>query len=165
MPTPGSGTISIDVLSNFMGGGRPDSATDYRGLDGSWNRSAITYSWNSYYARPQGYFSPAPGSERLTFWFYDGSINRWNLRFNPTVTAAGSGSVVYYVQSNGTSPVTPSQFNYAGDQFSIIAFNQWKQINRFYQKPGDGIRYYRIQAHNGVPGYRALLPYYWNASA
>ena len=164
MPTPGSGTISIDVLSNFMGGARPDSATDYRGLDGSWNRSAITYSWDSYYARPQGYFSPGPGSERISFWFFDGSINRWNLRFNPTVTAAGSGSVVYYVQSNGPSPVQPSQFNYASDQFSIIAVNQWKQINRFYQKPGDGSRYYKIQAHNGVPGYRALLPYYWVAT-
>jgi len=164
MPTQGSGSISIDELSNFMGGGRPDGANEYNGLDGSWSRGAITGAWSSYYARPQGTFAPAPGSERITFWFWDGA--RWNMRFNPTVSAQGAGSVVYYVQSSGTSPVTPSQFNFASNQFSITVKNQWKQINRFYQggDQGGGIRYYRIQAHNGVSGYRALLPYYWNAS-
>jgi hypothetical protein len=156
MPTRGSGTIGYAELQQYMGGNNPVTNSEYRGRDGSWRWGAI-YNADSYYCRPRPYFLPRPGSERLTYWFRAtvSGQSGWIMQFNPTVTAAGGGTTVYYNQLNGSaSSAYPSQFS-----------SVWRaSANIFFKRDIDGRRYFFIQAHNNVSGYRATLGYAWNAS-
>ncbi len=152
MPTRGSGSIGYAELQQYMGGVNPIYNSEYRGADASWAWGGI-YNSDSYYCRPRPYFLPAPGGERLSFWFR-GTINGFTGRvfqFNPTVNAAGAGSVVYYNELYGQVSTTyPSQFS-----------SVWRTPNIFFKRDIDGTRRWFIQAHNGVNGYRATLGYHW----
>lgn len=151
MPTQRSGQIAYSDLQGQYGGSNPIENAEYRGRDGSWNNGAM-YNSDSYYVRPRPWFVPAPGPERLTFWFYFGG---WYLRFNPSCVARGNtdfgrtSSTTMYFYGLKPSAGIPSQFD------SI-----W-QTNNIFGPWNGGYRTFGMQAHNQVSGYRATLGYWW----
>ena len=145
----------LDVQTYF-GGTNPISASEYRNRDGSWAWSAMTGSIDTWRVRGRPVFTPAPGSERIQFWFYSAG---WYIRFNPTPTQVGYtspfgrpiGTDMYYY-GNSTSASYPSQFSSAWSTANVM---------RWF----GGLRYYFLQAHNNVSGYRATLGYYWRINS
>ena len=130
-------------------------ASQYRNRDGSWNWSAMTGSSDTHRVRGRPVFTPRPGSERIQFWFYS---RGWYIRFNPTVTEVARtdynaviGTDVYYYGNSTTA-------SYPGYNSGL-----WSTSNvmRWF----GGLRYYMLQAHNNVAGYRATLGYVWNINS
>lgn len=150
MPTVGSGQIDYAQVRNNYGGGYDNNS--WRGRDGSWAWGAM-YNSDSHYCRPRPWFEPAPGPERLVYWFYS---DGWYQRFDPNVEprgltdyGLGTGTVrQYFVRTYNAYP----------DQFS----GEWFNDNVIYVGyPGSGTKYIGIQAQNGVSGYRTTLGYVW----
>ena len=141
--------LNYNDVGTYYGGFA--AAGNWRNRDGSWAWGAMTGSADTYRVRGRPRFEPRPGSERLQFWFYS---RGWYIRFNPTPTEyrftdynLPIGTDMYYY-GNSTSASYPSQFS-----------GLWSRNNvmRWF----GGRRYYFLQAHNDVSGYRATLGYYW----
>ena len=141
--------LNYNDVGTYYGGFA--AAGNWRNRDGSWAWGAMTGSADTYRVRGRPRFEPRPGSERLQFWFYS---RGWYIRFNPTPTeyrftdyGRPIGTDMYYY-GNSTSASYPSQFS-----------GLWSRNNvmRWF----GGRRYYFLQAHNDVSGYRATLGYYW----
>jgi len=150
-----SNPLNYNDVRLFYGGGLPAYASNLRNRDGSWNYGAMTGSIDSWRVRGRPTFNPRPGSERIQFWFYS---RGWYIRFNPTPTEVPRtdyslpiGTDMYYY-GNSTSAGYPSQFSSAWSTSNVM---------RWF----GGLRYYFLQAHNGVNGYRATLGYYWRINS
>ncbi len=149
-----SNPLNYNDVRLFYGGGLPARASDWRNRDGSWAWGAMTGSADTYRVRGRPRFNSRPGSERIQFWFYSAG---WYIRFNPTLppyprTDYGlSINTVTYYYGNSTSASYPSQFSSVWSSSNVM---------RWF----GGRRYYFMQAHNSVSGYRTTLGYYWYIS-
>lgn len=154
MPSTRSGNPQYySELQQYYGGSNPIYNSEYRGRDGSWAWGSMSDS-NSHRVRGRPRFEPRPGSERLVFWFYSSG---WWLRFDPTPSAYTTtdfgrtiGTRMYYYGNSGSASY-PSQFS-----------SVWSTSNQM--RWFGGTRYYMLQAHNGVSGYRTTLGYVWRTS-
>lgn len=151
MPSTRSGNPQYySELQQYYGGVNPIFNSEYRSRDGSWAWGSMSDS-NSHRVRGRPRFEPRPGTERIQFWFYSAG---WYIRFNPTPSeyrftdyGLPIGTDMYYY-GNSTSTAIPSQFSSAWSTSNVM---------RWF----GGTRYYFLQAHNGVSGYRTTLGYYW----
>ena len=151
-----SNPLNYADVQNYFGGANPISASEYRNRDGSFAHGAMTGSIDTWRVRGRPTFTPRPGSERIQFWFYSSG---WYIRFNPTPIEVPLTSPFLrpintdmYYYGNSTSASYPSQFSSAWSTNNVM---------RWF----GGLRYYMLQAHNGVNGYRATLGYVWNINS
>lgn len=152
--TPSGNPQYYSQLQQYYGGVNPIYNSEYRGRDGSWAWGSMGDS-NSHRVRGRPRFEPRPGSERIQFWFYSSG---WYIRFNPTPNQYSTtdfgrpiGTDMYYY-GNTPSASYPSQFSSAWSTANVM---------RWF----GGLRYYMLQAHNGVSGYRTTLGYVWNINS
>jgi len=145
MPTRGSGPIGYAELQQYMGGSNPIYNSEYRGVDGSWAWNAI-YDANEYYCRPRPWYNPSGTSI--------GSVSNFGsyLRVNASFTSYGGGNMYFCSTS-----YYPSQFD--GQWINYGPNPSFPRIYRVGSRP-----YMIWQNHNGVSGYRTILPYYWTYS-
>ena len=150
-----SNPLYYSDVQQYYGGANPIYASEYRNRDGSFAHGAMTGSIDTWRVRGRPTFTPNPGSERIQFWYYSGG---WYIRFNPTPTqvpftaySKTIGTDMYYY-GNSTAASYPTQLSSA-----------WSTNNsmRWF----GGLRYYMLQAHNNVNGYRATLGYVWNINS
>ena len=150
-----SNPLYYSDVQQYYGGGNPIYASEYRNRDGSFAHGAMTGAIDTWRVRGRPTFTPNPGSERIQFWYYSGG---WYIRFNPTPTqvpftaySKTIGTDMYYY-GNSTAASYPTQLSSA-----------WSTNNsmRWF----GGLRYYMLQAHNNVNGYRATLGYVWNINS